>query len=99
MRVLILRDRTLSGTVIAYLFVEDNAILARETGIHNLVSVVIVVNDLASATTLAARRANDNRAAPPAGFAGFHSTTPFAVPKIGTQDMGSYKSRRGFWRR
>lgn len=79
-RVLILRGRTLSGTAIAYLFVEDKAILAREAGIHNLVSVVIVVNDLATATALAARRANDNRAGPPAGFAGFHRTTPFAVP-------------------
>jgi hypothetical protein len=75
-----LRDRTLSGTEIAYLFVKDKPIFTRETGIHNLVSVIIVVNDLAGATTLAARRANDNRAGPPAGFAGFHRATPFAVP-------------------
>jgi hypothetical protein len=79
-RVLILGDRTLASTEIAYLFIKDKPIFTRKTGIHNLVSIVIVVNDLASATTLAARRANNNRAVPPAGFAGFHRTTPFAVP-------------------
>lgn len=76
-RVLKFLDRTLSCAEVAYLFVEDKPILARETGIHNLVSVVVVVNDLASATALITGRADDDRARPPTGFAGFHRITSF----------------------
>ena len=93
MRVLIL-DSTLSATGVAYLFVEDKPILAEGTGIDTLVSIVIIVNDLTSAMTLPAGRANDDRASPPAGFAGIHEV-PFLIPRdLGVGFGGGSLSRR-----